>query len=137
MRDIKVQFDGQNNTRLLLNESVEGKMLTQQKYLINVGTSIGTDKIYNDRGTEFLPRIVAGSIVDSNAAWHAGNFAAVATLYFCSYHEHPDIYKEDSYVQTFTIEPIDFNNKTQMLQFKAKFLFKDGTETSDNVALLT
>ena len=137
MRDIKVQFDGQSNTRILLNESVEGKALMQQKYLINVGTSEGTDKIYSDRGTEFLPRIVAGAIVDSASAWHVGNFAAVSTLYFCSYYEHPEIYNSDEYVQSFTLEPVDFNNRTQMLQFVAKFIFKDGTETVDNVAIST
>lgn len=135
MRDIRVQFDGESGTRILLNESVEGKMLMQQKYLINTGTSKGTDKIFPQRGTDLMAGAIGGSIIDSVAAEHLGNFAALDTLYFCSYEEHPDIYNGNTYVREFSLTPSDYNNFTRTLSFTAKFKFKDDTETASDILL--
>lgn len=137
MRDIRVQFAGENGSRLLLNKSVDGKLLTQQKYLINTGTSKGSDAVFTDRGTDLATKIVGGNIVDATAAEHVGNFAALDTLYFCSYEEHPEIFNRDSYVRDFDLRPMDYNNYTHTLTFKAKFIFKDNTSTEDTLDLTT
>lgn len=137
MRDIRVQFDGESGTRILLNEAVEGKLLTQQKYLINVGTSKGTDKIFPQRGTNLVGGAISGGIIDSVSAEHLGNFAALDTLYFCAYEEHLAVYNSSEYVQDFSLKPTDYNNFTKTLLFTAEFKFKDRTETSNEITLAT
>lgn len=131
-RDIRVSFNGSANTRLVLNEAVSGKNLYEQKYLINTATSNGTDRIYPDRGTNLLKSAIGGCMVDENETMHAGNFAALDTLFFCSYEEHRDVFESEEYVQEYNINLVKYDNDTHSLVFRAVLLFKDGTSTNDS-----
>lgn len=116
-----------------MDETVEGKMLLQQKYLINTATTMGSDRIYPGRGTELLAEAIGGTVIDQTAAAHIGNFAALNTLRFCTYEEHPDEYKKDTYVSNYDLKPIEYNNTNRVLSFEAKFTFRDGTVSADVV----
>lgn len=133
MRDLRIQFNGETGTRLLLNETVEGKRLLQQKYLINTATTAGSDRIYPNRGTTLLAKAIGGAIINEKEAAHLGNFASLDTLHFCTYEEHPDIYTQPGYVMQYDLEPLSYDNSTNILSFKAKFSFTDSTETADIV----
>lgn len=137
MRDLRIQFNGEDGTRLLLDETVEGKLLLQQKYLINTATTAGSDKIYPDRGTNLLIGAIGGVIIDSNAAAHLGNFAALNTIHFCSYEEHPDVYRQPGYIIQYDLTPLEYDNSSNILSFAAKFSFNDDTETEDVVRVFT
>lgn len=135
MRDIRIRFNGSDATRLDLHDTVEGKSLYEQKYLLNTAVTKGTDPIYPDRGTDMLRQSIGGTIVDTNEAMHTGNFAAVDTLYFCSYEEHPEVYNLDEYVQAYQLIPAAYDNATRTLSFRAVFLFKDGTSTDSTFSI--
>ena len=111
----------------MLNETVEDKECIMQKYLINSVTSKNTDKIFPERGTDLLKGAIGGAVIDAQAAMHLGNFAALDTLYFCSYEETPSIFDSDMYVNNFDLKPADYDGTTNTLSFFADFYFKDGT----------
>lgn len=131
MRDIKIKFNRGSDTRLVLNEAVEGKSLFQQKYLINTVTSKNSDPIFPERGTDLLKILISGAIVDAEQAIHTGNFASTDTEYFCTYEEHSDAYESTSYVDSYALEPVDYDNDRRVLTFQALFNFKDGTQTDE------
>lgn len=135
MRDLRIKFNGADGTRLLLDETVEGKLLLQQKYLINTVTTAGSDKIYPDRGTNLLAGAIGGAIIDSTSSMHLGNFAALNTIHFCSYEEHPSVFTQPGYVMQYDLEPLAYDKSTNVLSFKAKFTFNDDTATEDVVSV--
>ncbi len=135
MKDIRIKFEGSDGTQLVLDKTVEGKSLLEQKYLMNTATTQGTDKIYPNRGTKLLQQAIGGTIVDWNAAMHTGNFAAIDTSYFCTYEEHPAIYNSDIYVSNYQLVPAIYDNTTRTLSFRASFTFNDGTSTSNNFSI--
>lgn len=137
MKDIRIQFDGNDGTRLVLNQIVEGKSVFEQKYLINTATTQGSDKIYPERGTSFLQQAIGGTLIDWNSSIHTGNFAATDTIYFCSYEEHPDVYNSDIYVSSYQLIPALYDNTTRTLSFRAIFAFNDGTSTSEDFSIST
>ena len=135
MRDLRIQFNGETGTRLLLDETVEGKLLLQQKYLINTATTVGSDRIYPTRGTKLLSGAIGGAIIDNSSAVHLGNFAALDTIHFCTYEEHPDVYNKPGYVMQYGLTPMEYNRDANILSFKAKFTFNDNTATEDVVSV--
>lgn len=130
MRDLKIKFNGSEDTMVSVTESVDGKLLLAQKYLVNAATTNGTDKVFPDRGTTIFASAIGGEIVDTNAAIHVGNFAAIDTLHFCSYEEHPDIYNRDDYVEDFNLLPMSYDNANNTLTFNAVMQYKDGQQDS-------
>lgn len=127
MRDVRIQFNGDKGTIFRCDEEVAGKSTYEQKYLINSATSKGTDPIFPDRGTDLLKGAIGGSVINFSSAFHLGNFAAVDTLYFCSFEENADEFNSEEYVDAFTLLPTEYDNSTRTLTFKATFSFKDGT----------
>lgn len=139
MRDLRVKFDGAVGTEIKLDEEVTGKLLTCQKYLINTVTNTGTDAIFPSRGTSLFKSAIGGVLIDATATIHTCNFAALDTLYFCSFEEHADIYSSEEYVQNYTLNVLDYDNEQRCLELQAIFEFKDGTQTVnvDEVKFIT
>lgn len=135
MKDVRIRFDGGGNTGFVLNEMVQDKRLFEQKYLINVATSKNTDAIFEDRGTNLLAAAIGGAIIDTSEATHAGAFAALDTLYFCTYEETPSVYESDIYVSDFILTPTYYDNIARSLSFTANFIFKDGTTTDSSFSI--
>lgn len=126
MRAIKIHYNGGNDTRILFREETSGKLLQIQKYLLNVATEAGSDPIFPDRGTDLLAAGIQGTLVSSTTA--DDSFAAVNTLYFCNYEEHPDMFKSGDNVEFFSLDPTDYQHHNRSLSFAAEFTFKDKTE---------
>ena len=130
MRDFRIRFDGSEDTMVSLTEDATGKLLLTQKYLMNAATTNGTDKVFPERGTTLFASAIGGEIIDANAAIHVGNFAAIDTLHFCSYEEHPDVYMQEDYVDDFNLVPKAYDNLTHTLSFTAIMSYKDGVSDS-------
>lgn len=82
MKDIKIIFGGENGAALDLGNAVENKKVTEQQCLVNLATELGSDPLFPDKGTNLLRTAAAGGVVTAADATHAGNFAALNTLYF-------------------------------------------------------
>lgn len=132
MKDVRIQFSGSPATCFDFTRAVEGKSLYEQKYLINTATSKNTDYIFPDRGTNLLRDAINGVMISNNEALHSGNFAALDTLYFCSYEEDPGVYNSDEYVQQYKLMPAFYDHYKRSISFRASFEFKDETSTSDD-----
>lgn len=132
MKDLKIKFDGAKGTTILLDEIVTGKLLSCQKYLVNTVTNKGTDIIFKDRGTTLFSSAIGGALIDSTATTHICNFAAIDTLYFCSYEEHADIFSSDEYISNYNLSVVDYDNDNRVLHLKATMIFKDNTQTVEN-----
>lgn len=127
MRDIRIRFNGGEDTRLDLKHEVKGKRLYAQKYLVNTATTKGTDFIFPDRGTDLMTSAISGGAVDEISLGHIGNFAAIDTLYFCSYEEHAPVYNSQGYIRAYALLPKSYDNSTHTMTFDAEFTFRDGT----------
>ena len=55
---------------------------TVQKAMVNLGTDLGSDPVFTDRGTYILMDAVQGRMVNLATANHAANFAASRTAVF-------------------------------------------------------
>lgn len=132
MKDLKIKFNGATGTTILLDEIVTGKLLSCQKYLVNTVTNRGTDIIFSDRGTTLFSSAIGGALIDSNTTIHICNFAAIDTLYFCSYEEHADIFDSDEYISAYSLSVLDYDNDNKILHLKATMTFKDNTQTVEN-----
>lgn len=55
---------------------------TVQNALVNIGTEIGSDPTYPDRGTNLAKDAAQGRMVNESWANHTANFAALKTLSF-------------------------------------------------------
>ena len=132
MKDLRINFDGQDGTYIDLKDSVEGKRLYEQKFLVNLATSKNTDIVYEDRGTNLLVGAIGGVFISSISTQHLINFSTTDTLYFCSYEEHADIYESDEYINGLAIDTVSYNNSTNCLVIGVTFSFKDDTTTLSN-----
>lgn len=83
MKDVKIVFNG-DKSYIDLTASVEGKVNSEQKCLVNLVTENGSDPIYEDRGTTLLADSINGLAYDRLEAIHVANFAALDTEFFMS-----------------------------------------------------
>lgn len=132
MKDVKIIFDGPN-TRIDLNQIVEGKSLYEQKALMNLVTDQESDPAYPDRGTTMIANSISGNAYDINRAAHIANFAILDTLYFISYQEYAAVQGSGDLIQDMTMEVLEYSGSDSRIRFSAKFTFADGTETKDVV----
>lgn len=75
MKGLKIDFSGDTPV-LKLDSVVEGFDTTVQAVLIGLGTSLGSDPIYPDRGTDLMRSALLGRLFSKNRASHECNFAA-------------------------------------------------------------
>lgn len=126
MRAIRIQYAGNDRTRILWDQDTDGKLLMTQKYLMNVATDKDSDAIFEDRGTELLSAAIGGALLWGDVG-NEDDFAAVNTLYFCNYEESAAVYNSDDNVVQFSITAAAYDNNTISLSMAADFEFADGT----------
>jgi hypothetical protein len=90
MKSLKLDFNGVNGTTIDLVTPLTDFACTMQNALVNLGCIAGSDSLYPNRGTALLTAGLRGILVDINAANHASNFAAIATLSFIQSTEYSD-----------------------------------------------
>ena len=81
MRGTKIKFDASGPTFDWSIYLVDFDT-TVQNALVNVGTTLGSDPLYPDRGTSLMQDAAQGRMVNKSWANHSANFAALATLAF-------------------------------------------------------
>ena len=82
MRSIPIEF-GDAGARFNLDLPVLADFdTTVQNALVNLGTRMGSDWIYSDRGTDLQAQGARGQMLDPQWATHSANFAALETVAF-------------------------------------------------------
>lgn len=121
MKSLKINFNGADGTVFDLVEVVEGFNCTIQNALVNIGTRRGSDRLMSEKGTDLLKAGIQGVLVDLNAANHASNFAALATLSFTTSVERPD---SEETLAALVLQPSFFDGR--LLQVDAQFTSSTG-----------
>lgn len=134
-RDVAIRFNGAVDTVFDFSRAVEGKAAEEQRYLINLATSVGTDGIYPDKGTELLEQSMGGLIVDYNGASHLGNFASLDTRLFMEDLGPEERIDSDDAIYGVSVSPVSYGQDTRTLHYTVQFTFNDGTETSEDVTI--
>jgi hypothetical protein len=95
---------------------------TVQNAMVNLGTDLGSDPIFKDRGTYLLQDAVKGRMVNLQWANHTANFAAMRTTAFCkAYDTANNLYG----LQSLNLSASTFN--TYRLRFDLTATCVDGT----------
>jgi hypothetical protein len=81
MRGIRIAFD-EGGPRFNFSQPVGLFESVVQNALVNVGTNLGSDPIFKDRGTDLKRDGAHGRMATSTWADHSANFAALRTLAF-------------------------------------------------------
>lgn len=135
MKGVKIDFSqdfsgtSDNLATFNFNEVVEDHFAAAQNCLVNTATIVGTDKIYDDRGTDLLKAGIIGRITDIDDSTHEANFAATETLFFNNLNAIGDM----ELIRSYKLEPLDIVNNS--LQLNAFFTFAD--ETTLGIEILT
>lgn len=128
-KDLKVDFNGDSNTIIHLDQTVDGKQTTAQKCLINLASVKGSSSLYSEKGTDFLKGVVSGATVNETYSQHICNFAASDTIYFINATDDLDADSpEGLYDLQLTILQVDYNNN--VLRCASQVFYPDGTSTS-------
>lgn len=80
-KGLKVEFS-EKGAILRPSQQVDGPRASVQNALVNIGTMKGSDKAFEDRGTDLFKTVLARGLPSVSDARHAANFAAVNTLFF-------------------------------------------------------
>jgi hypothetical protein len=86
VKGIRINFDEQG-PRFDLEEPVSGFDATVQNALVNTGTDRGSDRLFEDRGTDLKRDSADGKMATLAWANHTSNFAALRTLAFLQQHD--------------------------------------------------
>lgn len=135
MRAIAISYTGGYTTSIDFRKETTGKLLQEQKYLMNVATIKGSDPIFPARGTNLLTSAIGGALVSVNGLTDA--FAAVDTLYFCNYEESKEMYNSKDNISTFTLIPSAYTASANTVSFIASVTFKDQTSNSTTINIAT
>ena len=81
MRGIRITFN-EDGPRFDFSRSVRGFESVVQNALVNVGTDLGSDPIFTDRGTDLKRDGAHGRMATAIWANHSANFASLNTLAF-------------------------------------------------------
>lgn len=134
MRGIKLHMNGDRDTLFDFREPVEGKKHYTQKMFVNLATEQGSDPLYPDRGTTLLAGAIGGVIVDTAAAAHLSNFAALDTVVFVNGGAYPDLRENqqevDDSVADINITLKDVDVLQQRVSFDVSFIHGDITMSS-------
>lgn len=130
MKDIAVRFNGVPDTVFDFGRMVEGKAAEEQRYIINMATGAGTDRIYPDRGTDLLADTSGSVVFDENGAAHIGNFAALDTTLFMEQVSTEERMASNDAIYVTSVTPVSYSNEKRILHLAVKFVFNDESETS-------
>jgi len=93
-----------------------------QNSLVNIGSMKGTDRVFPDAGTNLFRSALNGALLDTTAAAHASNFAALSTLNFVQANDYSD---DPNPLVGIILRPATFSR--QRLTVDAQFTAADGT----------
>lgn len=134
MMDIRLHFNGENDTVFDFRTVVKDKALYQQKAMLNIATEQGSDPLFEDRGTTLLADSINGLTINKTEAQHSGNFAALDTLLFLAPY-YPEEVPEEDRIADLAVVPTDYDATTNTLRFDTVFTFADDTIVSSNNTL--
>lgn len=72
----------ETGAELVLDEAVDGFSASVQAGMVNIGSRLGSDAAFPEKGTTLLQSALRGALVDDASIRHACNFAATDTLFF-------------------------------------------------------
>lgn len=67
---------------ILLDAYVEGFNTTAQNAMVNLGTDLGSDPMWPERGTNIMRAALQGAVINFTSARHVANFAALSSKTF-------------------------------------------------------
>lgn len=115
MRGIRINF-GAAGPRFDFSETVRDFEATVQNALVNVGTDLGSDPVFLDRGTDLKVDGAQGRMATRIWANHSSNFAALRTLAFL---QQNDQSTNSWKLQSFTLQCQTLINTTAVLNVQA------------------
>lgn len=128
MKDLKIILKGDDST-IDLNSIVEDKMLYEQKALVNMVTTKGSDPVFEDRGTDLLIDAIRGKAYSRSGIIHIGNFAALDTIYFIHSTDPEEIAEAEYTIDDINVTGIAYNNTDNVLNLSVQIIYTDGTST--------
>ena len=128
MKDIKIILNGDAST-IDLNSMVEDKLLYEQKALVNMVTTKGSDPVFEARGTDLLIDAIRGKAYSRSGIIHIGNFAALDTIYFIHNTDAEDIADAAYTIDDINVTGISYNNVDNVLNLSVQVIYTDGTST--------
>ncbi|MEG1542955.1 MAG: hypothetical protein RR382_00325 [Tannerellaceae bacterium] len=134
IRDIKINFNGKDSF-LLLNDDVCDKDAYTQKCLVNLVTSAGTDKLYDERGTDLLRTAASGAIINKASANHECNAASINTLFFVRGYDRKGIRDVPWRALDINMNIVDFAPGNMVTNVIVLFQDETTTKTTTNFAL--
>lgn len=129
MKDIKLNMNGEKDTFIDLNKSVDQHNTLAQQCLVLSATLQNSDKIFPTKGTQLQAGVNNVNIIDNNYAQHMSNIAALDILNFL---DQNTIYKqEDVQVTDIDMGVLNLTQYGEKVSFYQKVYFSDGTFTDD------
>jgi hypothetical protein len=122
MRGVTINFFGVAPV-FDFTDTVKNFDATVQNALVNLGTNIGSDPLYPDRGTYIMKDALQGAMINLQGANHSANFAAMHTMVFSKATEIPS---NPFGLQNLDVGASTFN--TKQLQFDIQATCVDGTK---------
>ena len=111
MTGIKLNLDS-DVPSLDFTNTVTGFDATVQNAMVNLGTLIGSDSLFPDRGTHLLQDAVSGGMINLQWANIYANFAALRTMVFSKNNNTPG---NTAGLQTLSLKASVFNlNRLQL-----------------------
>lgn len=115
-----------------LSSTVNDFDTTVQNAIVNLGTTLGSDTLYPDKGTNLLIDAAQGLMINLQWANNSANFAALKTMVFSQSNEMPG----DPYgLQTLSLTASTFNINNLSLAVVA--VCTDGTTVGANANIQT
>lgn len=122
MRGIRLTFN-ENGPRFNFSVPVRRFESTVQNALVNLGTDLGSDRVFVERGTDLKRDGAHGRMATSVWANHSANFAALRTLAF--------IQQTDTPVNPYKLQ--DFSLKCEEIRLTRATLNVRAVSTQDEV----
>jgi hypothetical protein len=131
MTAVAIQFSTSGTPPVFdFSAPVVGFTTTVQNTLVCVGTRIGTDQIFTDRGTSLLEDANQGGLTDINTAQQAASFAGNDVLIFTQLADDPNnIYR----LTSFNLTAVSLTN--QMLDLTVSAGDANGDSIGINVIM--
>lgn len=137
MKDIRIKFNGVDDTCVVLGEAVEGKELYKQKSFVNLTTAKGSDPIYTDRGTNLVPGMTGVSLLNSLTSSIIFDIAALDTRYFVRTQDYIIVNDSPDLVYDLKLNVTDYNPTDGSAQIAVQFIFADSTIEDKNYTITT